>query len=252
VTSFTLETSIGSCATVGGSPYEREPVIELHIGTVSEPAVRQTIAEFEAEHGVRVLTKYAGCGELQSIQSGGGTPDGYLACDISYVPPAGLDFAEPVIVSTMDLVILVRAGNPRNIHGIEDLAQPGLRIGLADPVTTALGGVTAQMLKQAGVYERAQANLKTQNGGGDLLVSQMVGGDSLDAVIVYRTNARLVGDGFERVGLADPGARAVQPFWARKGTAYPDLTHRLLETLRSAQSKARYEATGFEFAGEAP
>jgi len=237
---------------VPGDAWAAGPKLTLFSGTVSKPAIEQTLAEFEQRFGVEITTAYHGCGTLIGMMKTGQAPDAYLACDISYVPPAGLDFAEPVIVSTMDLVILVRAGNPRNIHGIEDLAQPGLRIGLADPVTTALGGVTAQMLKQAGVYERAQANLKTQNGGGDLLVSQMVGGDSLDAVIVYRTNARLVGDGFERVGLADPGARAVQPFWARKGTAYPDLTHRLLETLRSARSKERYEATGFEFAGEAP
>jgi len=230
---------------IAGDSWEHTPELTLFSGTVSRPAIQETLREFEQHHGVRITTVYHGCGTLVGMMKTGQHPDAYLACDISYEPPAGLDFLEPTIVSTMDLVMLVRKGNPHGIHELSDLAKPGLRIGLADPKTTALGGVTRGLLEETGSYDQALDNLKTQNGGGDLLVSQMMGGKALDAVIVYRSNCNHIDETLEIIDIQHEKAIAVQPYWIRKGTAYPRLATALLSALRSSESVNRYKAAGF-------
>jgi len=243
-------------ATVGGSPYEREPVIELHIGTVSEPAVRQTIAEFEAEHGVRVLTKYAGCGELQSIQSGGGTPDGYLACDISYRPRFDPTHDEPEVVSKMDLVILVPPGNPKGITSLRDLLRDGVTFHVSNPQNTAMGGLTRDLLRDAvGRWEGLDAfGMKVQSLNGHTMALQLATGGGHDAAIAYAVNGReYVERGeLQMVPIDHPRANAVQGLWVADGSRHHRLVAHLLEKLRSSMSVERYRAAGFRPASADP
>ena len=46
---------------------------------------------------------------------------------------------QPVVVGHTPMVIVTRPGNPRNIAGFSDLAQPGLRLLHADPRTSGAG-----------------------------------------------------------------------------------------------------------------
>lgn len=47
------------------------------------------------------------------------------------------------------LALLVRAGNPTGIVAMKDLARPGLRVALPDPLTEGIGRLALQALSAA-------------------------------------------------------------------------------------------------------
>jgi ABC-type molybdate transport system substrate-binding protein len=82
-----------------------------------------------------------------------------------------------------------------------------------------------------------------------MLVNQIRTG-SLDAVVVYAANTMKVREQFEVISLRLPGALAVQTFSVGKNSKHKQLASRFLEALRTAESRSRYEASGFRYRGE--
>ncbi len=56
-------------------------------------------------------------------------------------------------------VIIVPRGNPAGISGLEDLARPGVELVWGDPEVAAIGKTGINILKKAGVYDAAWANV---------------------------------------------------------------------------------------------
>jgi ABC-type molybdate transport system substrate-binding protein len=78
-----------------------------------------------------------------------------------------------------------------------------------------------------------------------MLVNQLRTG-SLDAVVVYISNATYAGDEVEAIAIRGiPCSVAVQPIAVGKTAHYPQLTQRLIERIRSIESKQRFESFGF-------
>ena len=76
---------------------------------------------------------------------------------------------------------------------------------------------------------------------------------SLDVVLVYRSNTAYVRDRCEVVAIPGAASRASQPFAIAKGAKYPHLLRRLLDAIRGAESRRRFEALGFGWReGEPP
>ena len=148
------------------------------------------------------------------------------------------------------MVILVRPGNPKRIATLQDLAAPGLEVGLADEKLSALGALSRRLLEEVGVYEAVLANRRATTPTADLLVTQLVAGEPLDAVVVYEANCTNIGDAAEIVRIDHPLATAVQPFTIGRQSKYPQLAGRLLEALTAADSQQRFEAVGFRWLAE--
>jgi molybdate transport system substrate-binding protein len=93
-------------------------------------------------------------------------------------------------------------------------------------------------------------NVKVQSPTGDLLVNQLRAG-SLDAVIAYVSNATEAANELEAIAIQDiPCAVAVQPVAVGRDSMYKQLTARLLDRLRSPESRQRFEAHGFHWRSE--
>ena len=75
---------------------------------------------------------------------------------------------------------------------------------------------------------------------------------SLDAVVVYASNAAHVREHLDAVPLRDPGALAVQPYAVARDTRFPDLAARLLDTLTTPSSRESFEDLGFGWRREEP
>ncbi len=56
-------------------------------------------------------------------------------------------------------VILVKKGNPKGIKGLEDIARPGIKVGLGDPRACAIGAVGEEVLKKNGLLEKVSKNV---------------------------------------------------------------------------------------------
>ncbi len=234
---------------VEGDVWAETPAVVLFSGGVNRVAIEETIQRFENREGARVTRVYNGCGILVSQMKSGQRPDAYFACDTSFMREVTALFSDPVNISRSAMVLLLRTANPKSIRTLADLAKPGLRLGLANEEQSALGALTARLLRAQGLYDRVMANVKVQTPTADLLVNQMRTG-SLDAVVVYEANTSQVKEFFTVIPLTEPGAQATQPYAVGKNSEHRLLMERLLAALRSAESQKRFQSVGFQWSEE--
>jgi molybdate transport system substrate-binding protein len=235
-------------AAVEGDRWAETPELRLLAGAMLRPAIEETITAFEEREGAKVTRVYNGCGILVAQMRASAAPDAFFACDREFMGQVHDLFGEPSAVSGNQLVILVHKNNPHAIRKLRDLGKPGLRVGVGHEKQCAMGVLTQQALREDKTDALVMKNVKVQSPTGDMLVNQMLTG-SLDAVIAYISNAAGHADRLEAVAIDIPCAFAEQPFAVARSSEYPHLTGRLLDAIRSAESRARFEAFGFTWKG---
>lgn len=231
---------------VDGDVWEETPEIIYYSGGVNRLAIQETIAAFEEREGVVIETIYNGCGILVGQMKLGERPDVYHSCDISFMRQVNEIFEPALSLTRTEMIIAVPKGNPRGITSLEDLGQEGLKIGLANEEQSALGALTARMLKEEGCYDIVVKNVVARTPTADLLVNQMRTG-SLDAVVVYEANMPYALDDLEIVRLHTPSAIATQTYAVSKNSRHKYLTQRLLDTLSDASSVSQFQDVGFQW-----
>jgi len=238
---------------VEGDVWEKRPQLVVWSGGVNRLAVSTTIEEFVEREGVDVVTTYGGCGtltaQMKPLVGTSRFPDVYFACDRSYMTNVSDWYLSSVLVSETDMVIAVPKGNPEGIKGLRDLTRSGLEIGLADPVKSALGGLTESLLRDAGIFDRVKSNVRVTDGTADMLVNKIMvsGGHSIDAVIVYRANLPRVLDRVSIVEIDHPLAKAQQPIATSVTSNRKELARRFTRALVSKRSEQRFRDVGFRW-----
>lgn len=231
---------------VHGDTWADKPEVLLYSGGVNRPAIETTLREFEQREGVEIRRVYNGCGILTAQIRAGQRPDAYFACDISFMHTVGDYFNPAWNLAEADIVIAVPKGNPKGITRVTDLTRPGLRVGVANEQQSALGALTARLLKEQELWEPLLPNVAVQTPTADLLVNQLRTG-ALDAALVYEVNTRLAAEAVETHPLDLPGSVAIQPYAVGRNSDQQHLMKRLLETLRSQHSRDRFETSGFRW-----
>ena len=232
---------------VAGDAWSVYPELTVYAGAMLRPAIDRTIRDFEQREGVRVTRVYNGCGVLVAQMKAGQTPDAYFACDREFMQQVAELFPSPENVAQNELVILVQKGNPKGIKSLKDLAKPGLRVGVGHEKQCAMGWLTQKTLKAEKVETAVMENVTVQSPSGDMLVNQMRAG-SLDAAVAYLSNAAGASEFLDAVRIKGlPCSVATQPFAVAKSTEHRQLATRLLERLKSAESRQRFLDEGFQW-----
>lgn len=236
-----------------GDDWAVSPDIKLFSGAMLRPGIEKTLKEFEEHEGCRITTVYNGCGILVAQMRTGQRPDAYFSCDTSFMNSVADLYLTPKNIVDNNLMILVQKGNPKGIHTVQDLLQPGLRLGLPHHDKSAMGNIAWKMLQQMKLYDALQQNMKVESPTGDFLVNQLRTG-SLDAIIACRSNYVVVSDYLDAVPIDHPMAHMIQPYAVGRETHYKQMMTRLRDTLTSAGSRDRFKNVGFgwQFQQEAP
>jgi ABC-type molybdate transport system substrate-binding protein len=208
------------------------------------PAIDQTIAEFEKREGCRVDRIYNGCGSLVGHMRAAGPGDVFFACDVSFMDQVADLFPAASEISTNQLVILVKKGNPHKIRTLEDLGRDGIRVGIGNEKQCALGVITQTTLKESGWRDAVTKNVAVQAPAGEMLVNQLLAG-GLDAAVTYVSNAAGSAEQLEAIAISMPCAIAHQPLAIGKASKFPQLAARLTTALTTPESRQRFEALGF-------
>lgn len=87
-------------------------------------------------------------------------------------------------------VIITPAGNPKNITGIKDFARPGVRVGLGNPRSCAIGLWHEKTFKKAGIWDAVQKNT-TLSAKCIPELGNATQHKAIDATIVWSTTAVL-------------------------------------------------------------
>jgi molybdenum ABC transporter molybdate-binding protein len=234
---------------VDGDAWADEPDLTLYSGSMLRPAIEETLKAFEEREGVKVTRVYNGCGILVAQMRAGQHPDAYFACDSEFMLQVHDLFQRAAAISENELVILVHKGNPHAIASLKDLTKPGLRVGIGHEKQCAMGWLTQRTLTEAGLTTGVMPNVTVQSPTGDMLVNQLRTG-SLDAAIVYISNAAGAGDAFDALRIENiPCSKATQPYAVAEDSRHGQLAGRLFERLVSAESRARFEQWGFRWQG---
>lgn len=231
---------------VEGDVWAFTPELTLFSGAMLQPAIEQTIGDFEKREGAKVVRVYNGCGILVSQMKQGQRPDAYFSCDRSFMRQVKDLFMDEMDVSANQIVIVTLKGNPRQVKVLEDLGRPGLKVGVGHEEQSALGVLTKNMLVQAGCYEAVMKNAAVQSATGDHLINQLRTG-SLDAVLVYISNAAKCREQVEVIQLQQASAKAIQPFAVGRSSDHKHLAQRLLKAITTATSKRQFEELGFQW-----
>jgi molybdenum ABC transporter molybdate-binding protein len=229
----------------GARPGEDAEIV-LYAGSMLRPAIEETIKAFEERENVKVTRVYNGCGILVG-QMRARQPDLFFSCDPRFMGEVAHLFLKPEVVSSNQLVIAMPKGNPAGIKSLKDLGKDGLRVGVGHEQQCALGAITKETFLKSGVYAKVRENVKVEAPTGDMLVNQLLTG-SLDAVVCYASNVTPNAKSLDAVAITGiPCAAPEQPIAIAKDSANQELAARLIEYIRSAESRERFEKLGFEW-----
>lgn len=230
---------------VDGDEWAESPQLTVFLGAMLRPAMAETLKDFAAREGLPPInTTYNGCGILVGQMKTGARPDMYFACDTSFMSQVQDLFQKSDVISSNEMVIVVKKGNPKGINELKDLTQPGLKLGVGEERQCALGWLTKDVLARNALCEKVEKNIAVRSTTGDMLIAQM---PALDASIVYRSNAMFIKDRYDIVRVDLPQRFAQQPVAVGKESKYRQLTERLLDAIRSSQSQVRFRDNGFQW-----
>jgi molybdate transport system substrate-binding protein len=177
----------------GFGPLDNKNTTALYVycGAGLRPAMDAVQQAFEdANPDLRLEIGYAGSGCLLSQLTFAKRGDLYLPGEDFYVQQAkdrGF-ITDSKLVGQLVPTIMVQKGNPKGIKSLEDLAKPGLKVGIGEPDAVAVGRCALAMLKQAGLEQKVEPNVKVRVAnvielGNDIKLQ------SLDAAIVWTITA---------------------------------------------------------------
>jgi len=159
---------------------------EVFVGSATKPAIEEAAALFEKKTGIKVLLHFGGSGKMLSEMKLARRGDLYLPGSSDFMDMAKRE--KLVLAGTEKRVaylvpaINVPAGNPKNIRSLEDLARPGLRIGIARPDSVCVGLYAAEVLERAGMVKRVRPNIVTHTESCEK-TAQLVALGTVDAVL---------------------------------------------------------------------
>lgn len=113
----------------------------------------ECIKVFKEKTGITIRPTYTGSGCLLAQITMGQTGDLYMPGEDFYMDQArerGF-ITEYKTVSYFVPVIMVQKGNPKGIRGLKDLYQPGLRLGLGEVKSCAIGSFTPRVIEASGL-----------------------------------------------------------------------------------------------------
>ncbi|HEY2909137.1 MAG TPA: substrate-binding domain-containing protein [Gemmataceae bacterium] len=188
--------AVGSLAVLAGlvylldggseSPKDGKPLL-VYCAAALKPAMQAVAADYERETGVLIEFRFGNSEQVLANAALSREGDLFLPADDSFVRAAeakGL-VAETFPLATMRAVVLTKPGNPHGIARFEDLLQPGLRFGQANPDGAAIGKVTREHLQKSGHWKELADHT---------LVYHSTVTDAANAVLAGSNDAAIVWD----------------------------------------------------------
>jgi len=139
--------------------------LTVFCGSASKPAMEEIAAAFEEETGIAAELIFGGSGTLLAQLELTGKGEIYLPGSPDYIikgEKRGLLVPKSDrIVAYLVPAMITPAENPAGIESLEDLARPGVRVGIGNPETVCLGLYAVELLATNELLEPVFANVVT-------------------------------------------------------------------------------------------
>ncbi|MFX4286893.1 molybdate ABC transporter substrate-binding protein [Janibacter sp. G349] len=215
----------------------------LHVAAAASltDAFEEIATDFEATHeGVTVDLQFAGSSDLATQIEGGAQLDVFASADEANMDKVKDAVDDPQVFATNVLTIVTEPGNPKQITGLEDLADPDLAV-VVCAEQVPCGAATKTLTEQQDVtLDPASEESKVT----DVLTKVSTG--EADAGLVYVTDATGAGDDVEAVQTK--GADKVvnrYPIGALTDAASPDVAADFVDYVLGPEGQKVLQDKGF-------
>lgn len=202
-------------------------------------------AGFEAEHpGVEVTFSFSGSSGLAAQVVAGAPADVFAAASpatMARVTDAGLADAPPRVFARNRLQLVVPAGNPGEVAGLADLAEPARVVALCAPEVPC--GAAAERLFAAAGLTPAPDTLESDVRA--VLTKVRLG--EVDAGLVYRTDLLAAGDDVQGIDIPQ-SAEAVNdyPIAVLRDAPSPGAARAFVDYVLAPSGQAALADAGFD------
>jgi molybdate transport system substrate-binding protein len=162
-----LATSAGSiffCASMvffGPAASARQAELVLLSGAGLRQPVETLLAAFTRKTGIRVVVSYGGSGQQMVRYLASGLGDVFIPGSLFYikqlVAKGKIKYYRPTVFHLP--VIAINRKSRFRVKSLKDMAQPGLRLGLGDPKSMALGRTAEEILTKSGLKKAVAKNV---------------------------------------------------------------------------------------------
>lgn len=232
------------------SPRTSTPSLFVYSGAGFRLPIEEAARVFEERFGIHVDATFAGSGCLLAQAELAGNGDVFIPGELHYLEKArerGVA-GRGVSLAFLRPIILVREGNPFHVADLRDLARPGLRLGLGDPQSVAVGLAAERWLSasldaatRAAVLERVTTRALNVNELG----SQLALG-ALDAAIVWDATAPLFPNLTTIAPVSSLAHRTIVTGAVLSSSRHPENAGRFLSFLSEEDGRAIFRRFGYE------
>jgi molybdate transport system substrate-binding protein len=149
------------------------------------------------------------------------------------------------IAGYMIPVIAVQKGNPHNITCIEDLAKPGLKVGVGEKEALAVGRLTDKMFRELGIYEDVMKNVALTGGSASKLILPLAM-KNLDAEINWMATAQAFAEKVDIIKIDPKKLKySVAPMGMTVYSKNKEAAQKYLDFVGSEEGRAIFAKFGF-------
>lgn len=241
---FALAAAFCMLTMAAGCAAQRTPTLTVYAASSLTEAFTAIGREFEARNGeVRVEFNFAGSQALRTQIEHGAAADLFASADVLHVEKLQeqqLVADEPMIFARNFVVVALPAANPAGLTRLQDLAQPGVRLVVAQE-HVPVGRYTRQVLANLSAEDAfgaefgvaVLANVKSEELNVRQVVAKVVLGE-VDAGFVYLSDvAALTGEVATLEIPARANVRAAYPIVLLGSAREAALARRFVAFLRS-------------------
>ena len=193
-----------------------------------------------ANGGTRVVFNFAGSQALATQIRQGAPADVFASADLANMDKVRDLVGTPRSFAGNRLQIVVEQGNPRGVKGLDDLANPDLKVVLAAPDVPA-GRYAAESLAKAGVTVEPVS----QEDDVKAVVTKVSLGEA-DAGIVYVTDVTAGGDKVEGVAIPEElNVLATYPIATVTASRAQDQAQAFMDQVLATDGQQVLKAHGF-------
>ena len=241
VAALTLAACGGDDDSGGGSSGQSPAEIKVFAAASLTAAFTELGQQYSsANGGTKVTFNFAGSQALATQIQQGAPADVFASADIPNIDKVKDLVGTPQNFASNLLQIVVEKGNPKGVKGLDDLANPDLKVVLAAPDVPA-GKYAQQALEKASVTVKPVS----QEDNVKAVVTKVSLGEA-DAGIVYVTDVTAGGDKVEGVDIPEElNVVATYPIATVKASKAPDKAQAFMDLVLSAEGQQVLKEYGF-------
>ena len=244
------ETTAAESSVAATEAAEETEILVAAAASLKNAYEEELIPMFETQYpGVTVKGTYDSSGKLQTQIEEGLEADVFMSAakkQMKALDEEGMIDSDSIVdLLENKIVLIVPTGSDKGIQSFEHIGKAD-SIALGDPASVPAGQYSEEALTNLGLWDQIQD--KTSFGTNVTEVLSQVAAGSVDAGIVYATDAASMADQVEVVAEAPEGSlktRVIYPVAVVKDSANAEVAANFVEFLTTDEAMKVFEAYGF-------